>query len=61
MFAAVVVFLITQNRCAQQELSVSIKVSKKLYYFNRHELRLLTYECDVKNDSIGLPESNKKF
>jgi len=32
---------------------------KNLYHFNRHELGLLTDECDVKNDSIGLPDWEK--
>jgi len=35
-FAAIAGFPITQNCGAQQECSVSIKVSKKLHHFNRH-------------------------
>jgi len=36
------------------------KFRKKLYHFNRHEFRFLTKERKVQNDSIGLPESDKK-
>jgi len=41
MFAATVGCPITQNRGAQHEFSVSIKVLKNLYHFKRHELGLL--------------------
>jgi len=30
---------------------------KKWYHFNRDKLAFLTLECNVKNDSIGCPES----
>jgi len=33
---------------------------KKLRHFNRYELGFLTYECDVKNDSVELPDLDKK-
>jgi len=58
LFAAIVGFPFAQNCGAQQEFSVSIKVSKeKLYHCNKLELGLITWEYDVKSDSIGLPGS----
>jgi len=38
---------------------VSIKFQKKLCNFNRHELQFLALECDVKNISNGLPQTQK--
>ena len=29
-----------------------------MYHFNKHELGFFTEECDVKNYSVGLQESN---
>jgi len=31
---------------------------KKLHHFNRHELGFIK-QCDVKNDSIGLPRQSQ--
>jgi len=45
---------INGNRGAQQEISVSTKVSKEIVPFQQ-EFPIL--ECDVKNDPIGYPES----
>jgi len=43
---------------AQQEISVSIKVSKEILPFPQgYPFK----ECDVKNDPIGHPESDKKI
>jgi len=33
---------------------------KKLYHVNSHERGFLTWQYNVKNDSAGLPESDKK-
>jgi len=48
---------INGNRGTQQEISVSTKVSKEIVPFE-HEFPI--YNCDVKNDPIGHPESDKK-
>jgi len=48
---------INGNRVAQQEIPVSTKVSKEIITF-QHEFPIL--ECDVKDDPIGHPESDKK-
>jgi len=48
---------INGNRGAQQEFSVSMKASKEIEQFQQE---FLTWECNVKNNSIGLPESDKK-
>jgi len=57
---------INANRGAQQEFSVSIKVSKKILpfhveIFNRYELGLLTSECYAEKYLLGLAESDRKI
>jgi len=49
---------INGNRGTQQEISVSTKVSKEILPFQQ---KFPTYECDVKNDPTGHPESDKKI
>ena len=46
------------NRGKQQEFSISIKVSKQIVPFQQE---YPTCECDVKNNLIRLPESDKRF
>jgi len=41
--------------------SLLVQHSKEIVHFNRHELGFLTQECNVKDDSIGIPKSDKKF
>jgi len=48
---------INGNRGAKQEISVSTKVSKEIVPLFQQEFPI--YECDVKNDLIGHPESDK--
>jgi len=47
---------INGNRGTQQEFSVSIKVSKESVPFQQE---FLSWQCNVKNESIGLSESDK--
>jgi len=49
---------INGNRGAKQEISVSTKVSNEVVQFQQE---FSIYECDVKFDRIGLPESDKKI
>ena len=44
---------INGNRGAQQEISVSTKVSKEIVPFQQE---FPIYECDVNNDPMGHPE-----
>ena len=41
----------------------SSQFQNKLYHFNRHELKLVSLELDVKNDLLEFPESesDKKY
>jgi len=48
---------INGNRGTQQEISVSTEVSKEIAPFQQE---FPIWECDVKNDSSGHPESDKK-
>jgi len=48
---------INGNRGAQQETSVSTKLSKEIVLFQQE---FPIQECDVKNDQIGHSESDKK-
>jgi len=49
---------INGNRGAQQEISVSTKISKEIDPFQQ---KFPIWECDVKNDPFGHPESAKNF
>jgi len=49
---------INGSRGAQQEIFVSTKVSNEILPFQQE---FPTYECDLKNDPIGHPESDKKI